>query len=486
MSTQQQQRFHTQRQIRPLLKNSVLRLKSAHARPFTDKELGENSRGIRKDKLQSTLAQTPSVYYYLSQKCGIGFKEAEQLVSTQRLYFGSGGDEVVSDVKQLSMQLPFEAVEDLELKIKIQKSSVAADEEILVPVEHRHLHRQYFATYLRAGIRTVNDPALPHSFIYSIPPNLMNRNNNNNGNQNDLNIVKYNFLSGPGWTFRPNVHGFGVVTNDLSMPSYFEKRESGNFGIYRVWFESGVPQEEIDEIARILNDVLVNDTLNFLDDDTKKKVPRFAFSHEGLYFPNRCVMKRTENPFKKKVAKSIWFSTPYLHKSWFRELFLPGTRATSIEHVQLGNALRFLHPETDEYLSASSHQQQKEADPEFEVEKASWKALDQHVSDFHNNNKKNNNSKIPQIVSPGRNSNNWLGHFTPKEEQLREIALTLNEQNKNSKNKNNNLIGGDETLRWNFETWFDPLTPESIQALHQEEKQMKVNLIVKSLRDATA
>ena len=510
--------------VRPVLHNSVLRLRTAHPAPFTPSELLQNSHGVVRGKLQSTLSHIPSVYYYLSQCCGIGFAEADALVASKRLLFGAGM-EPVTGVEQLKMQMPYSAVEDLDLRIVVPSTQLTtdnvgaskararavvavSDSMAAVPVAQRRLHRTYCALFMRRGVRFTNDPAEPRSFTYRLPAELLS----------GAAAVKYNLLVGPGYN-DAFMCGCAIATSDLAMVPHMAQREGGNYGVYRVWMAKGVPDGEVQSLAEAMNARLrdmagvraggdddgagedgdgVDNNSRVIDADVAKRTPRFAVASEGIFFPFRGRRKqlRSEGSASNKkgksrpdmgaaaaeaiatnefrLAKCIWVAAPYFPRAWQHELLMMGTRTAAVELVQVGSAVRFEQPELrwgPDVLSQSSRGQFPAPDvlaTIIDAERASWRVFDDEMR----------RQLSPTSAAEDRRDVDDVAGPAKQQRRLpAPVAVSPRCFDPTSPRSHFNGDGSNAM-------WCEALAGPALDALFRFEKQIKINAIVRSLRDA--
>lgn len=488
MSSRSSANSISRRAVRPFLRNAILRLKTAHPLDtFTSAELVQNSHGIVKGKLQLTLAQAPSIYYFLSQRCGIGFKEAEALVAARRLVFGSQMEPVVG-TDQLRMQMPYEAVQDLDLKIimKNKKVNNATEEgsheqqqqqgveegNEAVSVLDRSRHRTYLATYLRHGYgKTSNDPAEPRSFVYSLPREVQRQLREAESPANILTPCGYRDIS---------MSGLCIATTDLAMMRFLERRDGGNFGIYRVWFSRGVPDEEIEGVAAAINELTQSDSDPILDDDVKAQVPQFALpcNEGGLFISSRMMGPKKAAAdaalggllpmpglvdSQCRLAKSMWVCTPFFRRSWIRDLFLMGTRTSAIELVQIGDVIRFQHPELFHCAGGNHHAALQQA---LDSEQKNWQQLDAALAKSTSKKQKRALAGVcvttPSVL--GSDMNHFSVNFRDRDPENAQEAKAMKQAASTA--------------------WVSPLSKPALDKLFELEHRVKVNTVVRSLRDA--
>ena len=133
--------------FRPRVSNTILNLHSLHkGNKVLDADRRYSAQGQLKAVQQSTISIMPSLYYYLSQRCGIAFDEADALVRAGRLMLDGRPLRATS---ALAVQVPATIVDKLGIEVvTLRGERVAATDRW----RHRYygLHHKELETRLGA------------------------------------------------------------------------------------------------------------------------------------------------------------------------------------------------------------------------------------------------------------------------------------------------------------------------------------------------
>ncbi|KAG8342077.1 hypothetical protein ERJ75_001352000 [Trypanosoma vivax] len=227
-------------------KGRVFRIGMLHNKEMTEAMLMKNRRGFINSQV-NTVAHAPSLYHWLFHRCGVPFEEAQELASSSSLMV----DGTVVDRSELVTQRDWAELQRRDIRIRVDHiamgkptvsttPTVANSETPWVPVLKRALHRKYFFIYLHPGVSITSDQTDPRSFVHRLAPTI--------GSTSALGM---NILRPIG--FMNGMKGLGLATNDVSMVRYWNNEFLGNYGVYDIRFQRGIPPEALHRLAADVN-----------------------------------------------------------------------------------------------------------------------------------------------------------------------------------------------------------------------------------------
>jgi hypothetical protein len=217
----------------PHCPNSYLKLKPLHSKAMGPKIRHLNRCGAFVAGKAGTLAQVPSLYYWLSERCGVCFDEADLLVEEKRLFVRGQPVKLRAD---LEFQVPWEELESDKYGVEIMNLE---DEKVLALDRARH--REYWHLNMSAETTLHNSMTDPRSFLHcSMLPLRSGR------------VI----ITPPGLPRSGGVCGESIVTNDVSIASLLDDPYCGTSGVVEFRFLKGSPPEVVREVREQISEAV--------------------------------------------------------------------------------------------------------------------------------------------------------------------------------------------------------------------------------------